>query len=120
MFIEKKKTLFILFTATILALSGCAQNPPKRVIPQAISGSKSDGMVKLGYETSANSPATPDWKAAKAQALQRCKAWGYTNVEEFAGEETQCIEMGNGLLFNGAMPGQCAKQTIQKSFRCLN
>jgi len=120
MFIKEKKTLFILCVVTISALSGCVQNPPKQVIPQAVTGSKSDGTVKLGYETSENSPSIPDWEGAKAQALLRCKAWGYGNVEEFAGEMTQCIEMGRGVFINGSPPGRCARQSVYKSYQCLD
>ncbi len=115
-----KNYVLISMTAIVLIISGCAQTPAKSVVPQAMGGSKADGTIKLGYETSPNAPAIPDWEGAKQEAVKRCKAWGYTKVDEFSGTETECIEMGAGLLINGVIPGVCARQNIYKNYQCLN
>ena len=109
----------ILVAIVSLTLAGCTKTTVYK-IPQATSGSKADGTVRLAYEATAREDVIPNWANAEGNALKRCRAWGYTRVNAFAGALTQCTEVGQGLLVNGAVPGGCARQIIYRDYQCLD
>ena len=100
-------------------LTSCSQTAVTRV-PVATAGSKADGTIQLAYERKATETVTVDWAVAEQNALERCQSWGYSQAEAFAGETTQCVEMGAGLWVNGAVPGACAKEMVYKHYQCLD
>ena len=102
-----------------LILVGCTKTTVHK-IPQATSGSKADGTVRLAYEVAATENVIPNWTKAEINALKRCQAWGYSRVDAFAGALTQCTEIGRGLFVNGAVPGACARQIVYKDYQCLD
>lgn len=104
----------------LLAASGCTSVQPISVTPSAIGGSKSDGTVRVGYSSSANQPAIPDWAGAEQVALKRCQAWGYKSVEGFDTTSSTCVVMGAGILVNGAPPGACARQDVFREYQCID
>ena len=97
----------------------CAQTAVTKV-PVAIAGSKADGTIQLGFERKATEAVTVDWALAEQNALKRCQSWGYSRVEAFAGETTHCIEVGQGLFLNGAVPGACAREMVSINYQCLD
>jgi hypothetical protein len=109
-------SLTLIFLAALLV--GCSKTTVHKV-PQATGGSKADGTIRLAYEELATENVVPDWTRAKKNALKRCQAWGYSRVEAFAGSLTQCTEVGQGLLINGAVPGACARQIVYIDYQCL-
>jgi YecR-like lipoprotein len=100
-------------------LTSCSQTAVTKV-PVATGGSKSDGTIQLAYERKASEAVTVDWAVAEQNALQRCQSWGYSQVDAFAGARTQCVEMGQGLFINGAVPGACAREMVFTNYQCLD
>ena len=79
------KATIIVLAVVLVGLTGCAVK--KEYL--AISGSKADGRVTLGYEhTSWESPEVDD-AAAYDTALKRCQNWGYQDVEAFGVQKQQ-------------------------------
>ena len=111
--------MILLTVLVVLAVSGCAKTQVVK-IPLATGGSKADGTVRMAYEVRANEQATVNWSHANVNALKRCEAWGYTKVDQFAGVMRHCQEMGQGLLINGAIPGDCAQEIVYKDFQCID
>lgn len=70
----------------ILLLSGCATQKDWLVT----GGSRSDGVVRLSYES--NEFQRPNVSEAQAieLATQKCSAWGYKGAESFGSQSTQC------------------------------
>ncbi len=112
-----RRSIFLIFVLALLV--GCTKTTVHKT-PQATGGSKADGTVRVAYEESATENVIPNWTRAKSNALKRCQAWGYSRVDAFAGTLTECTEMGQGVLFNGAPPGACAKQIVYKDYQCLD
>ena len=110
---------FILLIFVAALIISCTKTTVHKV-PQATGGSKADGTIRLAYEVLATENVIPDWTRAEKNALKRCQAWGYSRVDAFAGTLTECTEMGQGVLFNGAPPGACAKQIVYKDYQCLD
>ncbi len=112
-----RRSILLIFVLALLV--GCTKTTVHK-IPQATSGSKADGTVRLAYEVTATENVIPNWTKAERNALKRCQAWGYSRVDAFAGVLTQCTEVGQGLLVNGAVPGACARQSVYKDYQCLD
>ena len=102
--------------ALALVLFGCG-GPPVTKVPKAIGGSKADGTIRMAYDEGAYETVNINWQAADANALRRCKAWGYTAAESFAGGTRKCVERGRGI-FNGVPVGQCARYQHTKDYQC--
>ncbi len=111
------RSILLIFVSALLV--GCAKTTVHK-IPQATTGSKADGTVRLAYEVAATENVIPNWTKAERNALKRCQAWGYSRVDAFAGALTQCTEVGRGLFVNGAVPGACARQIVFKDYQCLD
>jgi hypothetical protein len=91
-----------------LILGGCSVN----VTPSPISGSKADGTVTLSYQYGVFQQPVVDWSTAQSQAMTRCKAWGYTNAEQFGGQNNQCLQ------YNGY--GSCVNTQVNVTYQCTN
>lgn len=112
----RRKAIIATFLAGTLA--ACSSTAHK--VPQATTGSKADGTIRLGYDQGARENVIADWLTAERNALKRCQAWGYSRAEEFAGHTRQCTEIGQGLLVNGAYPGVCARYIVYKDYQCVD
>jgi hypothetical protein len=78
--------------------------------PVALGGSRADGTVSMGYNVGAFEKPIVDHSQALAEAITRCKAWGYDAAEAFGGEKHQCN------AFNGY--GDCVNTTITNDYQC--
>ena len=100
-----KKSIMIL---AVFALTGCATN----ITPQATGGSKADGIVNLSYDVEELQKPVIDWEKADAEAVRRCKAWGYKKAEAFGGATRSCVQYGG-------IGGGCAVRQFTHSYQCL-
>lgn len=57
--------------------AGCVTRAPTP--PHFIEGSKTDGIVKVGYYV--NEAVQPQWERSPEVASQLCRRWGYTGAE---------------------------------------
>ena len=74
-----------------LTLSGCAVT--KVAVP--IGGSKSDGVVKMGFDYTGFENPNVNEEKIRADALERCKVWGYTKSEPFGSFIRTCTGRNN-------------------------
>ena len=88
-------------------LFGCAGTTQ---IPFDLGGSKADGTVVMGVNVGEFDEV--DWGSAAGTALERCRAWGYSNAEAFSGVRERCINPGG---WTG-----CAKKEISRTYQCLD
>ena len=79
----------IIAVACSAVLAGCATND-QPITPMAISGSKADATVVMGFERNIYLTGKADWKAALQSATARCVKWGYKSAEGFDGTANQC------------------------------
>jgi YecR-like lipoprotein len=100
-------------------LTSCSQTAVTKV-PVATGGSKADGTIQLAYERTASEIVTVNSAMAEGNALERCQSWGYSRAEAFAGWTSQCVEWGQGLWVNGAVPGACAREMVYMNYQCLD
>ena len=73
--------------ALAVALVGCATVVKKEYL--AISGSKADGRITLGYDYTDMEIPEVDETDAYNTALRRCQNWGYEDVESFDVQKEQ-------------------------------
>ncbi len=99
-----KTSIFVLMSS-LLVLGGCATH--KTMVP--ISGSKSDGIVKMAYEYSLYESPVVNQEASRAQAAKRCQAWGYSDAEAFGTATKQCL-VNSGL--------GCEKFRVITEYQC--
>ena len=97
---------YLVLLLTCSVLTGCAVD--KTLVPTG--GSRSDGTVDLSYEFGAFERPVVNMAQAQPSALERCKAWGYSNAEPFGGEKRQC------QAFDGY--GNCARFFVTVTFQC--
>jgi hypothetical protein len=88
-----------------LALASCATEE----VPVAIGGNRAGGTVDMSYEYGAFERPQVDWNIAQQSALQRCKAWGYTNAEAFGGAINQCV---------AANAYGCLRERVTMTYQC--
>ena len=92
--------------AAILALTGCAT--PK--LFQPVGGSRADGTVRLSFQHTAYEAPVYDVAQGTPLAVQRCKAWGYTDAEAFGSPVRKCLASdayGSCNLFEIGVEYQC-------------
>ncbi|HIF9094903.1 TPA: YecR family lipoprotein [Photobacterium damselae] len=94
------KTISVMI-AVALSLAGCATG-----------GSKSDGTIRLSYQSTLYEKPILDESQALSLAKARCKSWGYSNVEAFGGVITQCQNMDAYL--------GCTEQLVTKEYQCID
>lgn len=93
---------------SLVALTSCATD----ITPVVTGGSKSDGVVTLGYQYGYFQKPHVNMVAANSKAQQRCVAWGYSRAEAFDGVETLCFQR-NAL-------GTCLEGRVKIQYQCIN
>ena len=88
-------------------IAGCAPLE-KHWIP--LSGSKADGMIKLGYQNPSMRSVSISDQEALDMAQQKCHAWGYVNAVPFGNEITTC-EPNDPY---------CFKKNISRDYQCID
>lgn len=91
----------------VFLLAGCSVTKDW----QATGGSKSDGTVRLSYETNNFEMVETSEAQALEEARKRCQAWGYKDAEAFGGELRQCNSF-SGMGCNGFL--------VTKEYQCLD
>ena len=79
-------------------------------IPTAMSGSKADATVVMGYQYGAFERPVVDWDEAKLEAGRVCRNWGYGSAERFGGAMSECTawnEYG------------CVRRIVSVQYQCL-
>lgn len=99
----------ILMMSLGLILSGCA-TVDKTMTP--ISGSKSDGTVKMGYTYGEFQKVNVNMPETLREAKRKCRSWGYREAEAFGGAITTCNVSGG---FGG-----CSSWQVTAEFQCLD
>jgi hypothetical protein len=100
----------LLMVAAALALAGCA-GAPDGVKPDFAGGSRRDGIVTMASTGTLFNPVGPDWRAAAADAGQRCRAWGYGGAGEFAGWQEACRAYD--------LHGRCTTTVVTRFYPCI-
>ena len=83
-----KRILSIVVITVGVFLAGCATPTPKSWTPTG--GSKSDGMVTLGFSYGSFEKPVITIEDGVPLAVQRCKQWGYTNATPFGSTRSEC------------------------------
>ncbi len=103
----KSKYTLLIAGCLAMILGGCES--PKEWA--SIGGSKSDGIVTLGYQhrfKRIEKPVTSESQGL-AKATSICKTWGYESAVAFDFEERTCIEPhGDG----------CVQYKVTKNYQC--
>ena len=106
------KKLFIMVLAVAVAgMLGCAK--PVHKIWEPTGGSRADATVELSFEyyEETEKPILDD-QAALGLAVERCKAWGYTDAQAFGGTKTQSyVEEG--------VWGIKTRKLVTKTYQCI-
>lgn len=100
------KKIFILFLMTALA-SSCVVKKQLKIVD----GSKADGTLTMAYEIRRGQKAKYNIELAKAQALERCKQWGYKDVDVFDTGIRECIQYSQG---------NCIKFIVRYKCQCVD
>lgn len=87
----------------VMAISGCTM---RKASPYAISGSRADGNVLMGYDAGLFI-TPPSTHSMRSIAHQKCKAWGYSNAQAFGGQRKNCKDR------------ECYNYQAEVSFQCL-
>ena len=88
------KTLLVLLGLLLaLFLTGCAT--PKYW--SAIEGSRSDGVIRLGYRYALFEAPQIDNNQGAALASQKCQAWGYSGANAFGTTNRRCTNFDRNL-----------------------
>ena len=95
-------TMRALTICTILLISGCGASPNRitHVTPKATGGG--GGIVEMSYEVAIgilSGTTHVNWDAAQANAVKRCKAWGYSGASRFDAQTQKCIVAHRGDCF---------------------
>ncbi|ABZ76314.1 putative lipoprotein [Shewanella halifaxensis HAW-EB4] len=87
-----KKILMAFFiTTSVTVFTGCA-SAPKNFTLDTFSGSRSDGVIEMGYLGGYGWVKNVNWAATGELASQRCRSWGYEDAERFGLGHAICIE----------------------------
>lgn len=108
-----RKLLTLTLAAAFLCATGCAK--PVTKMWEAAGGSRSDATVTVGYTYNPNSeiPQTNNTQAHQ-EAVERCRAWGYSEAEAFGLVSRRCVNMVYG--FGGP---QCLEMLVTQEYQCL-
>lgn len=109
------KRLFTLTLAAAFALAaGCAKPVDKTW--QAAGGSRSDATVEVGfvYNPEYEIPRYNENQALQ-EALKRCRAWGYSDVEPFGMYKKTC-QQTRLAPFGGVI---CTEMYVSRQYQCL-
>lgn len=108
-----QKMLIVLSSIVCLGLIGCAKPVQKNW--GALSGSRSDGTIKMAYQYN---PVSEIPQVNNMQALtlasKRCQAWGYAEAEAFGTNFSECNNWSTAF---GSLT--CVKETVTREFQCI-
>lgn len=93
---------------SFLGLTGCVVHK----CPSVYDGSKSDATIAMYYEYGEYEKPVVHWEEAKAKALEKCKNWGYSNVEYFGSGVTECIAYD--------LEGICERWRVTLKCQCID
>ena len=83
--------------------------------PRAMDGSRADGTIVMEVLVSHLSEEEfvweDVWKDAAPIALKRCRAWGFSKVEPFGGQQGECI-------MDDPPYGLCPVSRVRKTYQC--
>ena len=99
---------FCLAMSVMLALAACATTVQKDLV--ATGGSRADGTVELSFEHGQFQKPQLDLQQGLVTAVERCKAWGYKNAEQFGGEARRC-QVANNY--------GCTRWFVTVTYQCL-
>lgn len=93
-------------------LYGCAYPVHKDYV--AISGSRADATITLGYRWNPSAGEYPevDIQQGIELAKKRCKQFGYNSAEAFDGETSGCTKI--------SLDGICCEMTATLLYQCIN
>lgn len=101
-----KKITTVILAAVFICGIGCAKKVPKYW--EAAGGSRADATVIVGYTyTPQFEIPVPDDTQAHAEAVKRCRAWGYQEAEAF------------GLVTKRCQDPQCVEMLVTQQYQCL-
>lgn len=92
----------------VSSLTACTTN----ITPVVTGGSKSDGIVTMGYQYGYFQKPKVDLQTANNKATQMCTGWGYSRAQVLDGVETQCYQQ-NAL-------GTCLEGRVKLQYQCVN
>ena len=81
------RVLTLALTISAVTLIGCRSTPAEW---GSSGGSKADGTVKMSVQTGMFQDANPDKAKVNAEAVKRCKNWGYTKAIPFDFVSSKC------------------------------
>jgi len=94
---------FLLLALTMSASSGCIKKQFG-----IVGANEADATLVLQYEHGFEK-YTVNWDRAEEDALERCEAWGYSQVEFSDVGEVECIEKRHRNVTGARPPGQSAE-----------
>jgi len=94
---------FLLLALTMSASSGCIKKQFG-----IVGANQADATLVLQYEHGFEK-YTVNWDRAEEDALERCEAWGYSQVEFSDVGEVECIEKRHRNVTGARPPGQSAE-----------
>ncbi|MGF1551947.1 MAG: YecR family lipoprotein [Paracoccaceae bacterium] len=97
----------IVVLVALAAVAACTTHKT----PVATSGSKSDGMVRMSFQTGGFERPQVDWTTAQRSASQRCQAWGYSHAQAFGGQVQECV---------AANAYGCIRANVHTDYQCLD
>lgn len=108
-----RKLVTLTLAAAMLCATGCAK--PVTKMWEAAGGSRSDATVTVGY-TYQPQREIPQANAeqARREAVERCRAWGYSEAEAFGLVSQRCVNM-----YYGAFGPQCLEMLVTQQYQCL-
>lgn len=110
-----KKLLTLTLAAAFMLATGCG---PKNVAKtwEAAGGSRADATVEVGftYNPQFEIPQHNENQALQ-EALKRCRAWGYADVEPFGMYKKTC-QQSQLAPFGGVI---CTEMYVSRQYQCL-
>ena len=99
-------TALLVVSSVALIIAGCATQKELMVTD----ASRSDGIVKLSYQSNEFQRVSYDAQRAQEIASQKCAAWGYNGAEALGSEESTCLSR-RGF-------GNCGDRRVTVAYQC--
>lgn len=99
--------------AVSFAVSGCVAIQPDVAPYLSYGGSKSDGVVKLGFRHPAGVTTVGDMQQATTLANQLCNGWGYKSAVPFGQTNKSCYRKADQEWIG------CVVSEVTQEFECL-
>lgn len=101
---------FLIFALTV-GLAGCEAPKSRKIDWDALTGSRADATITLGYTYN---PQAPQHETSDKQALEiaknRCSNWGYPEAEPFGKSTKQCVQKDGKI---------CVQMSVTRIYQCL-